>query len=146
QSGDTVEIVTTQNQVPSKDWLKLVKTSRAKARIRGYVKSQQSARSVAIGREILERDLGRHQLDLSTLRNDGTLDRVAKELAQRDEETLLAGVGYGKVTTQQVLAKLLPPAELERRREKAEGRLQRLLRLVSRQTKSGVRVSGVEDM
>ncbi|TMA54770.1 MAG: bifunctional (p)ppGpp synthetase/guanosine-3',5'-bis(diphosphate) 3'-pyrophosphohydrolase [Deltaproteobacteria bacterium] len=146
QSGDTVEIVTTASQTPSKDWLKLVKSSRAKARIRAYIKLQQSARSVAIGREILERDFTRHQLDPAKLRKDGTLERVAKELSQRDEETLLAGVGYGKITTQSVLARILPPEEIERRREKGEGRLQRLFRLVGRQTKSGVQVSGVEDM
>src|SRR5207245_580217 len=74
------------------------------------------------------------------------LRRVAGELGQKDEDTLLAGLGYGKVTAQQVLGKLLSPEELERRREKGEGRLQRLLRMVSRQTKSGVQVSGVEDM
>ena len=146
QSGDTVEIVTTANQQPSKDWLKLVKTPRAKGRIRAWVKAQQSSRSVAVGREILERDLGRHQLNLAKLRSDGTLRRVAEELGQKDEDTLLAGVGYGKVTAQQVLGKLLPAEEIERRREKGEGRLQRLLRMVSRQTKSGVQVSGVEDM
>jgi len=146
QSGDTVEIVTTSSQVPSKDWLKLVKTSRAKARVRAYLKSQQSTRSVEVGREILERDLARHQLELKQLRTDGTLARVAKELGERDDEALLAAVGYGKVTWQQVLARILPAEEVERRREKGEGRLQRLLRLVSRQTKSGVRVSGVEDM
>jgi len=146
QSGDTVEIVTTGNQQPSKDWLKLVKTPRAKARIRAWVKAQQSSRSVAVGREILERDLGRHQLNLAKLRSDGTLRRVAEDLGQKDEDTLLAGVGYGKVTAQQVLGKILSPEELERRREKGEGRLQRLLRMVSRQTKSGVQVSGVEDM
>jgi len=146
QSGDTVEIITTASQTPSKDWLKLVKSSRAKARIRAYIKAQQSARSVAVGREILERDLSRHQLDAARLRKDGTLERVAKELSQRDEETLLAGIGYGKVTTQSVLARILPPEEIERRREKGEGRLQRLLRLVGRQAKSGVQVSGVEDM
>ncbi len=146
QSGDTVEIVTTANQQPSKDWLKLVKTPRAKGRIRAWVKAQQSSRSVAVGREILERDLARHQLDLAKLRGEGTLRRVAEELLQKDEDTLLAAVGYGKVTAQQVLGKLLSPEELERRREKGEGRLQRLLRMVSRQTKSGVQVSGVEDM
>ena len=146
QSGDTVEIVTTANQQPSKDWLKLVKTPRAKGRIRAWVKAQQSSRSVAVGREILERDLARHQLDLAKLRGEGTLRRVAEELGQKDEDTLLAAVGYGKVTAQQVLGKLLSPEELERRREKGEGRLQRLLRMVSRQTKSGVQVSGVEDM
>ncbi len=128
QSGDTVEIVTTAR------------------RIRAWVKAQQSSRSVAVGREILERDLARHQLDLAKLRGEGTLRRVAEELGQKDEDTLLAAVGYGRVTAQQVLGKLLSPEELERRREKGEGRLQRLLRMVSRQTKSGVQVSGVEDM
>jgi GTP pyrophosphokinase len=146
QSGDTVEIITTGSQAPSKDWLKLVKSSRAKARIRAYVRSQQSARSVAVGREILERDLARHRLDLGALRGDGTLGRVAAELGQRDEEALLASVGYGRVTCQQVLARILPPEEVERRRERGEGRLQRLLRLVGRPAQSGVRVSGIEDM
>ncbi len=146
QSGDTVEIITTTNQAPSKDWLKLVRTSRAKARIRTYIKGQQSQRSVAVGREILERDLARHQLDLAKLRKDGTLERVLKELGVSDEESLLADVGYGKLTGQQVLAKIFPEEELERRREQKESALQRLMRLVSRQPKSGVRVSGVEDM
>jgi GTP pyrophosphokinase len=146
ESGDTVEIITTSHQVPSKDWLKLVKTSRAKARIRTYVKSQQGVRSVAVGRQLLERDLARHQLDLATLSADGTLARVAAELQQRDPETLFASVGYGKITCPQVLARILPPEEVERRRERGEGRLQRLFRLVGRQAKSGVRVSGVEDV
>jgi GTP pyrophosphokinase len=146
QSGDTVEIVTTHAQAPSKDWLKLVKTSRAKARIRAYVKAQQANRSIAVGREILERDLARHQLDLARLRTDGTLKRVAEELGQGNEETLLTAVGYGRITAQQVLGRILPPEEVERRREKSESRLQRLIRMVSRQTKSGVTVSGVDDV
>jgi GTP pyrophosphokinase len=146
QSGDTVEIVTTHAQAPSKDWLKLVKTSRAKARIRAYVKAQQANRSIAVGREILERDLGRHQLDLARLRGDGTLKRVAEELGQGSEDTLLTAVGYGRITAQQVLGRILPPEEVERRREKSESRLQRLIRMVSRQTKSGVTVSGIDDV
>ncbi len=146
QSGDTVEIVTTATQTPSKDWLKLVKTSRAKQRIRGWIRSQQSQRSIAVGREILERDLRRHQLDLAVLRKDGTLARVLQELGVADEEALLADLGYGKLTAQQILARILPEAELEKRERKQEGALQRLMRLVSRQTKSGVRVSGVDDV
>ncbi|HLY38449.1 MAG TPA: bifunctional (p)ppGpp synthetase/guanosine-3',5'-bis(diphosphate) 3'-pyrophosphohydrolase [Candidatus Binatia bacterium] len=146
ESGDTVEIVTTANQAPSKDWLKLVKTSRAKARIRAYIKAQQSSRSIAVGREILERDLARHQLDYAKLRGDGTLRRVAGELGERDEDALLAALGYGRVTAHQVLGKMLPAEELERRRDKAEGRLQRLFRMVSRQAHGGVQVSGVEDV
>jgi GTP pyrophosphokinase len=138
QSGDTVEIVTTANQAPSKDWLKLVKSSRAKARIRAYIKAQQSSRSIAVGREILERDLGRHQLDYAKLRSDGTLKRVAQELHEKDEDALLASLGYGKVTAQQALAR-----SCRRRRSSAgareEGRLQRLFRLVSRQATGACR-------
>jgi GTP pyrophosphokinase len=146
QSGDTVEIITTATQTPSKDWLKLVKTSRAKNRIRAWVKAQQSQRSVAVGREILERDLARHQLDLAELRKDGTLARVARELEERDEDALLASIGYGRRTPHQVLARILPEQEIERRRERSEGAFQRLMRLVSRQSKSGVKVSGIEDV
>jgi len=146
RSGDSVEIITTPTQTPSKDWLKFVKTSRAKERIRNYLKAQQRGRSVAMGRSILERDLDRHHLDLGALRKDGSLGRVAAALGVADEERLLADIGYGKVATQQVLAQLLPGEQGERRRERAEGTLQRLLRLVSRQTKSGVRVSGIDDM
>jgi GTP pyrophosphokinase len=146
RSGDSVEIITTPTQVPSKDWLKFVKTSRAKERIRSYLKTQQRGRSVAMGRSILERDLERHQLDLATLRKDGTLGRVAAALNVGDEDRLLADIGYGKVSAQQVLAQLLPNEQLERKRERTQGTLQRLLRLVSRQTKSGVRVSGIDEM
>jgi GTP diphosphokinase / guanosine-3',5'-bis(diphosphate) 3'-diphosphatase len=146
QNGDTVEIVTTANQAPSKDWLKIARTSRAKQRIRAYLKVQQSARSVAMGREILERDLRRHQLDLAKLRNDGRMGTLVEELEQRDEEGLLAAIGYGRLSPQQVLVKLFPEAEIERRRERGEGTFQRLMRLVGRQAKSGVSVSGVEDM
>jgi guanosine-3',5'-bis(diphosphate) 3'-pyrophosphohydrolase len=144
QSGDTVEIITTPSQQPSKDWLKLAKTSRARARIRTYVKAQQSQRSIAVGREILERDLARHQFDLNGLRKDGTLARVLQELGLNNEDALLAEVGYGKLTSQQVLAKVVPELELERRREQREGTLARLMRLVSRPPKGAVRISGLD--
>jgi GTP pyrophosphokinase len=143
-SGDTIEIITTATQTPSKDWLNFVKTSRAKAKIRNWIKHQQRTRSVAVGREILERDLSRYQLDLAKLRKDGRLTRVVGELSQRDEETLLAGIGYGKITSHQVLGHLLPADVLQHPHE--EGTLKRLFRKIARQNHGGVRVSGVEDM
>jgi GTP diphosphokinase / guanosine-3',5'-bis(diphosphate) 3'-diphosphatase len=146
RSGDTVEIITTASQTPSKDWLNLVKSSRAKQKIRNWIKYQQRTRSLAIGREILERDLSRFRFDLGKLRKDGRLAHVVSELGQRDEETLLASIGYGKITAHQVLAKLLPPDALQQRPAPEESTLKRLFRKIARQDKSGVRVSGVEDM
>ncbi|HUI27165.1 MAG TPA: bifunctional (p)ppGpp synthetase/guanosine-3',5'-bis(diphosphate) 3'-pyrophosphohydrolase [Candidatus Kryptonia bacterium] len=145
-NGDTVEIVTTATQTPSQDWLNFVKTSRAKARIRSWIKYQQRHRSIAIGREILERDLARFQLDFGKLRKEGQLAAAAKAVSVRDEDTLLAAVGYGKLTAHQVLAHLVPPEVLAANATpQEESTLKRLFRMVRKQTPGGVRVSGVED-
>lgn len=146
RSGDTVEIITTASQTPSKDWLNFVKTSRAKAKIRNWIKHQQRTRSVAVGREILERDLSRYRLDLGKLRKEGRLTQLISDMSQRDEETLLASIGYGKITSHQVLARLMPAEALQQRVAQEESTLKRLFRKIARQSKAGVRVSGVEDM
>jgi len=146
RSGDTVEIITTASQTPSKDWLNFVKTSRAKAKIRNWIKHQQRTRSVAVGREILERDLSRYRLDLGKLRKDGRLAQLISDMSQRDEETLLASLGYGKITSHQVLARLMPAEALQARAVQEESTLKRLFRKIARQSKAGVQVSGVEDM
>jgi GTP pyrophosphokinase len=146
RSGDTVEIITTASQTPSKDWLNFVKTSRARQKIRNWIKHQQRTRSVAVGREILERDLSRYRLGLAKLRKEGRLAQLISDLSQRDEETLLASIGYGKITSHQVLAKLLPPEALQQKPVQEESTLKRLFRKMARQTKAGVRVSGVEDV
>jgi len=145
QHGDTMEIITTTSQTPSKDWLNYVKTSRAKARIRSWLRYQQRTRSLAVGREILERDFSRYRLDLARVRKEGRLDEIARVMSQRDEESLIASVGYGKITTRQILSRLLPPEQLEQEGAEEPG-WRKLLRRMSRQPGPGVRVSGVEDM
>ncbi|MEK6614456.1 MAG: bifunctional (p)ppGpp synthetase/guanosine-3',5'-bis(diphosphate) 3'-pyrophosphohydrolase, partial [Candidatus Binatota bacterium] len=147
RSGDTVEIITTHQQTPSRDWLKLVKTPRAKSRIRNWLKAQQRERSVLLGRQILESDLSRHKLDYAALRREGRMESIAKELGMKDEESLLAGIGYGKVTPRQALTKLVPAEKLEPGRKQEEGTLERLFRLVSGQKRDfGIKVKGVEDV
>jgi guanosine-3',5'-bis(diphosphate) 3'-pyrophosphohydrolase len=147
RSGDTVEIITTQQQTPTRDWLKWVKTPRAKSKIRNWLKSQQRERSVVLGREILEGDLHRYQLDLQSLREGGKIDWVIKELGMKDEEAFLAALGYGRITTRQVLVKLVPPEKLDSGAKKADGALKNLFRLVSTQKRGlGIRVKGVDDV
>jgi GTP pyrophosphokinase len=147
RSGDTVEIITTQQQAPSREWLKWVKTPRAKNKIRNWLKAQQRERSVLLGKEILEGDLSRHQLDYAVLRSDGKIGWLTKELGMKDEEALLAAIGYGRITTRHVLTKLLPPERLEPSAKKAGGALESLFRLVSKQKRGlGIRVKGVDDV
>jgi guanosine-3',5'-bis(diphosphate) 3'-pyrophosphohydrolase len=147
RSGDTVEIITMHQQTPSRDWLKLAKTPRAKSHIRNWLKKQQRERSFALGREILESDLGRYKLEYASLRREGKIEAIAKELGMKDEEGLLAGIGYGRLTPRQVLLKLVPAEQLDDGKKQAEGTLERLFRIVSRQKRDlGVRVKGVGDM
>jgi GTP diphosphokinase / guanosine-3',5'-bis(diphosphate) 3'-diphosphatase len=147
RSGDMVEIITTQLQTPSRDWLKWVKTPRAKSKIRNWLKTQQRDRSVVLGREILEVDLHRYQLDFATLRNDGKIAWLAKELGMKDEEALLAAIGYGRITTRHVLAKLVPADKLDPGLKKAGGSLESLFRLVAKQKRGlGIRVKGGDDV
>jgi len=147
RSGDTIEIITTNQQTPSRDWLKLVKSPRAKSRIRNWLKSQQRERSVLLGRQILENDLGRYKLDYASLRREGRMEAIAKELGMKDEESLLASIGYGRLTPRQVLTKLVPADKLELGTKQGEGTLERLFRLVSRQRRDlAIKVKGIEDV
>jgi GTP pyrophosphokinase len=147
RSGDTVEIITMHQQTPARDWLKLAKTPRAKSHIRNWLKRQQRERSVALGREILESDLNRYKIDYAALRREGKIEATAKELAMKDEEALLAGIGYGKLMPRQVLVKLVPADQLDGANKPSEGTLERLFRIVSRQKRDlGVRVKGVGDV
>ncbi len=147
RSGDTVEIITTQQQFPSRDWLKWVKTPRARTKIRNWLKTQQRERSVLLGREILDGDLHRYQLDYAVLRGEGRVDWVTNELGMKDEEALLAAIGYGRITTRHVLAKLIAPEKLDPGLKKADGALESLFRLVSKQKRGlGIRVKGVDDV
>ena len=147
RSGDTVEIITTQQQSPTREWLKWVKTPRAQSKIRNWLKSQQRERSLVLGREILEGDFHRYQLDFATLRNEGKIAWITKELGLKDEEALLAALGYGRITSRHVLAKLLPPEKLDAGTKKADGSLASLFRLVSKQKRGlGIRVKGIDDV
>jgi GTP pyrophosphokinase len=142
-----VEILTTTQQTPSRDWLKVVKTARAKTKIRIWLRSQQSERSVALGKQILQSDLSRHKLDYAALHREGRIEAMAKELGLKDEEGLLAGIGYGKITSRQILTKLIPPETYDAGKKQPEGALGRLFRLaVGRTPDLGVKVSGVGDV
>ena len=91
RSGDTVEIITTPQQAPSRDWLKWVKTPRAKTKIRNWLKTQQCERSVVLGREIFESDLHRYQLDYAQLKEEGKIDWLSQEFGFKDRRSVSVG-------------------------------------------------------
>lgn len=146
QNGDTIEIITTAQQTPSKDWLKIVSTSKAKARIRQWVKAQQRERSVALGRELLERDLSRYRLDLAILRKQDALEAALKALNCKDEETLLAAIGYGQLTVGNVLSHFVPQQEPSQGQTADAIELDKIKQKATGEARGGVRVGGLGDV
>jgi GTP diphosphokinase / guanosine-3',5'-bis(diphosphate) 3'-diphosphatase len=108
-SGDTVEILTSPNQTPHKDWLKFVRTSRAKTKIKHWVKAEEQNRSVEIGRRLLESELRRHSLPPAQTMKSEQLLEVARQLGYDTLDELMAAVGFGHLATAEVIAKLVAP-------------------------------------
>ncbi|HZY58910.1 MAG TPA: bifunctional (p)ppGpp synthetase/guanosine-3',5'-bis(diphosphate) 3'-pyrophosphohydrolase [Candidatus Binataceae bacterium] len=113
ESGDTVEVLTSEKQVPGKDWLNWAATARAKSRIRQWLRAQESQRSIQVATAMLDHDLAPLGLTTNQLRRDGRLEQAVKELSAKDIDTLLAQVGYGIVSVSQLLTKVLQPEELQ---------------------------------
>jgi GTP pyrophosphokinase len=147
RNGDTIEIITSPNQKPNKDWLKLVKTARARTKIRYLLRTEQRDRAVVLGTDLLDKALRKHATSLQ--RADKQLQAAARELRCVNLDELIIQVGYGKITSQQVLEKALP--ELAKKEPelpvKTESMLKTLLRKVTRRTAtSGIKVAGEDDI
>jgi GTP pyrophosphokinase len=97
RNGDTVEILTSTSQKPSKDWLKFVVTSRARTKIRHFIRMEQRERSRQLGRDLLGRELRKENFSLATAEREGWLDAAATRLRLGVADDLLVAVGYGKV-------------------------------------------------
>lgn len=113
KSGDTVEILTSSTQVPHKDWLKFVRTSRAKTKIKHWLKAEQQKRSVEVGRRLLEREFKRQDLPpAQTLKSDRLLE-AARKSGFDSLDDLAAAIGYGRVAASEVASWLLAPVSAE---------------------------------
>lgn len=140
QNGDTVEIITSKNHVPSKDWLNFTVTSKARNRIRQWYKIEERTRSITLGRELLEKSFRRGDLNFKQLLKEGEMERVATHFSLTGSEDLLASVGFGKLTANQVLGKFKAPEE------KAHSLMDRMVRAVRKKPRDGIKVRGVDDV
>lgn len=151
QNGDVVEILTTANSHPSRDWLNFVVTSRAKNRVRHWVAEQQRAESIDIGRKLFEKEAARFQLPTKKLLNgsDDAFKRLAGEYGYGRVDDLLAAIGYGKLVPRSVIAKYLGPEKFAELDTQKESRLRSGMRAVKRLIRLGddaIIVRGVDDL
>jgi GTP diphosphokinase / guanosine-3',5'-bis(diphosphate) 3'-diphosphatase len=113
KNGDIVEIMTQKSHQPSRDWLSIVVTSKARNRIKHFLEGEEKARAVDLGRRLLEKELRRFDLNIKTLMSDSELQRATTASGMQKIEELLAAVGFGRLQARQVLDKLVPDQELK---------------------------------
>ncbi len=144
KNGDTVEIITDPTRRPSRDWLKLVKTAKARSRVQHYIRTEERARAVALGREMLEKEGRRLSLNVAKAAKEGRMAMIAQDMGMDSLDEMYASVGYAHVTPRRVLNKLYallfpqeqPPAAAPP--EQAKGKAE------SDRKGEGVGISGVD--
>ncbi|HKJ66164.1 MAG TPA: bifunctional (p)ppGpp synthetase/guanosine-3',5'-bis(diphosphate) 3'-pyrophosphohydrolase [Desulfopila sp.] len=119
QSGDIVEIITSPTQVPRRGWLDLVKTSRARSRIRSWLRREEKEKALKLGREICERELRKNSTTLKKMVKSGHIRLLLKQLHCNSLDDMLVKVGSGAITVTQ-LEKFLMPAEVREDKEELE--------------------------
>ncbi len=107
RNGDVVEIMTQPGHQPSKDWLAIVKTPRARNRIKHVINATERAKAVEIGQKSLEKEARRLGVSLGRISADD-LESVASEYGVSKTEDLYAALGFGKFSARQVLQKVAP--------------------------------------
>jgi GTP diphosphokinase / guanosine-3',5'-bis(diphosphate) 3'-diphosphatase len=106
-SGDIVEIMTQPGHKPSRDWLAAVKSSRARNKIKHWLNIHQRERAVEIGRKLIEKEARKYRVALKEIK-DEELRKIASDYGLGQVDDLMAGIGYGKYSARQVLARLAP--------------------------------------
>ncbi|MEA3465373.1 MAG: bifunctional (p)ppGpp synthetase/guanosine-3',5'-bis(diphosphate) 3'-pyrophosphohydrolase [Thermodesulfobacteriota bacterium] len=144
-NGDVVEVMTSPHQTPSKDWLNIVKSSKARNRIRHWVKTQEREKSIDLAHTILDKELRKYDRTLKKMLLDPIMLEAAKDLGFKDVSELLAGVGYGKLSARQIVGRILPADTLRPQRKLPSlGRV--LDKIRKKPSRSAIRIQGIDDV
>src|ERR1700684_489095 len=106
-SGDIVEVITQPGHKPSRDWLAIVKSSRARNKIKHWLNVHQRERAIEIGKKLIEKEARKYRIALKEIKDD-ELRKIASDYGLGQIDDLMAGIGYGKFSARQVLARLAP--------------------------------------
>ena len=107
KSGDIVEVITSENASPSRDWLKIVKSNQAKKKIQQYFKIKDRDRNIEIGKSGIDNEVKKLGYRVSDIVKEEWLEEVREKLNLSSLDDLYAAVGFGSITVNQVISKLV---------------------------------------
>ncbi len=143
RSGDIVEILTQTGHKPSRDWLGIAKSSRARQKIKHWLNVHQRERAIEIGRKLIEKEARKYRVSLKDIK-DEDLQRVASEYGAARAEDLMAGIGYGKYSAKTVLGKVLPVGASES--DEPSSGITSVVKRVFGSDTSAIKVRGHDDL
>jgi GTP diphosphokinase / guanosine-3',5'-bis(diphosphate) 3'-diphosphatase len=108
-SGDIVEILTQAGHKPSRDWLAIAKSSRARNKIKHWLNVHMRERAIEIGRKLIEKEARKYRVSLKDIK-DEDLQKIASDYGAGRPDDLMAGIGYGKYSARQILGRMAPAA------------------------------------
>ncbi len=144
RSGDIVEIMTQVGHKPSRDWLSIVKSSRARQKIKHWLNIHQRERAIEIGHKLIEKEARKYRIALKDIK-DPELLKAAAEYGLGKVDDLMAGIGYGKYSARSVLAKVLPNSNLQPG-EEHQGIASAVKRAFGMESSSALTVRGTDDL
>lgn len=146
QNGDVVEIITSKNHHPSQDWLEFAITSRARSRIRVYLRMEERKQAIELGRELLEKEMRKNKLSLSRFLKSNRAKEVLSRFRTGGEDELYARIGIGKLALPTVMEAIIPSEDGERDSLRP-GFFERTVQRVSKSSDgSGIRIQGLDNM
>ncbi len=151
RNGDIVEVITGANQHPSKDWLEFTGTTRARAKIRNYLRAEQREKSKRLGEELIGREFHKSGISLTKLlKNDAEMRKVLDEFKMQNLDEFYIAIGYGKLEPGDVSNFIAPPSDDGRDAKPPEslreGRVAALVRKVTRREDTAIRINGIDDV
>ncbi len=147
RNGDTVEVMTSTKSFPSKDWLRFVKTSKARSSITQWAKKEERKQSIEVGRNILDRELRKQGKSLPKLLKDSKMAEALKALNLATPDDLMSIIAYGKVTPRQFLGKMFPDEKAAKKKTpKKASKLNAILNKITGSRKEAVEIMGIDDL
>ncbi len=145
-NGDSVAIITDPHRNPSRDWLKFVKTAKARTCINHYIRNEERSRSIALAKEMLEKEGRKMGINVPKATKEHLFEQLARELSFKSVDDLFSAVGYARLTPKKILRRLLPKEEQReepREESTAEARGERS---DAKPRSESVRIKGVDDV
>ncbi|RMF94638.1 MAG: bifunctional (p)ppGpp synthetase/guanosine-3',5'-bis(diphosphate) 3'-pyrophosphohydrolase [Candidatus Schekmanbacteria bacterium] len=147
KSGDVVEIITSENHKPSRDWLNFVITSRAQNKIKLFLREEESGKSYNLGKTLIEKALKKNNINLSKVIEDEAFKNACSSLGYPTLESLFIAVGFGKLSAETFIKKYLPESKNEVQKAKGLEKIKEKFRQVVRRNEStGIRIKDIDNI